>query len=203
MPEGNEGFHIGPFYGDFVPTPRQRTILSSLATYYSSDVQKKMLAPMLSQTMGTSLRALDWLVTNFSKKHNVMCRDARGRPFNIHQGYKVALSVNKRRHFDPFRRRTRVRVQSDSGDVLESTVGQLNFLHWASERGVLGYLDAHTAVVEDEMNETTRVSRQHRAARPNASRSKRGELTRAPSAPCSVYRASTTVSFGAVLPAPM
>jgi hypothetical protein len=197
MTSGPVSFRIGPFDGDFAPTPRQRTILSSLASYYSTEVQQKLLAPMLSQTTGTSLRALDWLVTNFSKRHNVVCRDTRGRLFNIHQGYKVALSVNKRRHFDPFRRRTRVRVQSDRGEVLESTVGQLNFLHWASERGVLGYLDAHTAVVEAEMNETTRVSRQHRATRPNASRSKRGELTKAPSAPCSVYRASTTVTFGA------
>tara|TARA_B100000787_G_scaffold57098_1_gene41532 strand:+ start:1564 stop:2220 length:657 start_codon:yes stop_codon:yes gene_type:complete len=181
---------IGPFEVDFVMSARQMNILVSLKEFYSSDTVKSLLMPVIDQSTSVSLRSLDWLVTNYSKKHNVTCLSKYNGMFNIHQGYKTALNVNKRRNFDPFRRRTRLRVRHDGG-FIESTIGQLNFMQWAEEHGVIKYLMDNLTNIDKEMNETTKQSRQ----RKKQGVTRRSELTKAPTARCMVYTVESKVTF--------
>lgn len=181
---------IGPFEVDFKMSARQINILVSLKDYYTSDMVTALLVPVISQSSRVSLRALDWLVTNYSKKHNVVCSTGTNSMFNIHHGYKAALNTNKRRNFDPFRRRMRLKVHYEGGEI-ESTIGQLNFLHWAQEHGVMKYLIDNLESIDREMNETTKVSRQKK----KQGITKRSELTKAPSARCMVYNIESKFTF--------
>lgn len=181
---------IGPFEIDFTMSARQMNILMSLKKFYSSETVSTLLLPVINQSTPVSLRALDWLVTNYSKKHNVICKSKNNPMFNIHQGYKTALNINKRRNFDPFRRRTRLIVHHDGG-VVESTIGQLNFMQWAEEHGVMRYLNDNLEDIDREMNETTKTSRQ----RKKQGVTKRSELTKAPTSRCIVYNVESVVSF--------
>lgn len=181
---------IGQFESGFKLTDRQVKILSSLVGYYTDEKVTDLLLPVLQHQSPISLRALDWLVTNYSKKYNVICRTRNGGMFNIHQGYRNALVVNKRRNFDPFRRRLRITVRS-GGQELESTVGQLNFMCWAKENGVVDYLLENLEHIEEDMNATTRLARLNKTL--NRSPSKRAELTRPPAGRCVVYSSSAMV----------
>lgn len=189
---GSETLRIGPFESDFQLTVRQRAILHNLERYYTPERLHDVLVPLLQQRTSTSLRACDWLVTNYSKKHNVVCQTKGGMLFNIHQGYRNALSMNKRRNFDPFRRRMRIRVYINDTEFVESTVGQLNFIYWATEHGVMDYLRDNIEDIDREMNETTQESKRKKS---EGSSQKRAELSKAPTSRCMVYTVGSTVRF--------
>lgn len=189
---GTAHTRIGPFRVDFRLTERQVNLLHELRTFYTSENVRLLLVPLVQQETSLSLRALDWLVTNYAKRHNVVCATLKGESFNIHQGYRATLGVNKRRNFDPFRRRMRLQVDLDHDQSVESTVGQVNFLHWAHVNGVLRFLRENIAAIEAEMNETTRASRLRRR---RGVVQKRHELTKAPPSRCMIYDRHCQISF--------
>lgn len=182
-----------PFEVEAKLTLHQLRILVTLAPFYTESRVREVLLPLTENRAPISLRALDWLVTNYSKKHNVLCLTRAGEPFNVHQGYKIALEMHKRRNFDPFRRRpAHVRVQL--GDkVVHSTVGQLQFMHWAFCNGVLAYAYRHVHDIESDMNATTRAVRALKSRIPPGAPRQRAELSRAPRGRCMVYSSSRRV----------
>ena len=189
--QGNIVHSIGPFQSNFQLTTRQCSILHHLKNFYNDEIIQSVLIPLLDQSSPMSLRALDWLVTNYSKKFNVICYTKNAEMFNIHQGYRTALNMNRRRNFDPFRRRLRINVVYSDG-MVESTVGQLNFLHWAYQQGVLSYLESNIADVDSDMNACAQKNKKDKEL---GKRKRRVELSRAPSSKCMVYNVETTVVF--------
>lgn len=142
---------------------------------------KNSLIPLITQELGVSLRVLDWLVTNYSKKMNLFIGD-----YNVHNGYKDTLSVYRRKHFDPFRRtlgkENHGRITFKYlGRVYETTVGQINFISWAFVRGILEYVKANVNEIEQDMNETTRARKKKKKAGV-----KRTALTTAPPYKCMI-----------------
>lgn len=189
---------IGPFVCADV-SQRQRGIVRRIAAFFTPEVIYQTLIPLVSQQSGISLRALDWLVTNYAKKHNIVCTTRDGQLFNIYHGYKVALSHFRRRNFDPFRRRVRMPVCVDGTVVCESTVGQCNFLYWADANGVLDYAIEHAKSIEGDMNLASAMHKaERRAARECGKPHRRRELSRAPSSKCSVYSVETHIVFDKV-----
>jgi hypothetical protein len=180
-------------------TQRQRSIMERIHEFFTDHIIQDLLVPLIQQTNGISLRALDWLVTNYSKKHNIVCRGAHLNLFNIYHGYKVALSHFRRRNFDPFRRRNRIRVVIDGADVCETTVGQCNFLYWAYVNGVLDYATQHSKDIETDMNSASAMHKaERRMQKANGVPHRRRELSSAPRSKCSVYQVATTVTFDCV-----
>lgn len=198
---------IGPFQSEVRLSLHQERILSSLIGFYTDERVDQILVPVTQSRSVTSLRALDWLVTNYSKKHHVLCRTQQGELFNIHQGYKDALELHKRRNFDPFRRRpSRVLVHRPAGQPpVPTTVGQLLFMCWAHENGVVEYTRTHASQIEADMNQTTRASRASKRAGAGSSRGtggdngmrsgggKRKELSRGPGRLCTVYPSARNI----------
>lgn len=170
---------IGCFEFTYLLSVQQKNILSELSKYYTADRIRNFLVPVLVHKK-TSLRSLDWLVTNYSKKFNILCRDKDGRLFNIHQGYRIALCINKRRNFDPFARKWRICVSAEDQSI-STTVGQLNFLKWASENGVIEFLYANQRQIDKDMVTTSKRARQNRKEN-----WKRCELTKPPFSKCTV-----------------
>src|SRR5436190_16490400 len=106
--------------------------------------------PLIRQNDHLSLRALDWLVTNFAKKNNIVLADEKSLvpPLNVYADYRSMLSFWKRKNFDPFRRHQRIYFIWRPDDkqepiVEETTLGQLNFLHWAEINGIIRYARQH------------------------------------------------------------
>ena len=119
---------IGPFVSLRSISQRQKSILYRICDFYNDDNIKNVLIPMIQQTSMISLRSIDWytspsrirrththtccpviivafrplpfrLVTNYAKKHNLVCYAPDGTLFNIYHSYKIALTHFRRRNF--------------------------------------------------------------------------------------------------------
>lgn len=131
-----------------------------------------------------SLRVLDWLVTNYAKKHNIVYvvtnPDGEHTTFNMFLEYKSQLKAYSKRFFDPFCRRQRLEFQCDRGRTLHTTVGQLNFFRWALQHGVVDYGATHNAAIEDDMLRSIRHrSSKAATATTGGAKPKRRELSKA------------------------
>ncbi len=200
-PPGSERARHGRFFYDpaRIP-PRHAHRLAEIAPYYTDEVVLQLLVPVIDQTYDVSLRALDWAVVNWSKKHRVLCRvapDDRADVINLFSVYKDTLRCWSRRMFDPFRRRERIYfLHPASGAPYSTTVGQLNFLRWAELAHVIDQARAHLPQIEQEMVSTLGESKRRRAVdRGAGQKRKRAELTPAPQSKCQVYIVSHQVEF--------
>ena len=185
---------IGPFFLDNA-NQRQKTIMARINPTLTNAIINSYLVPLITQESDISLRALDWLVTNYSKKYNIVCTTKNGVLFNIYHGYKIALSHFRRKNFDPFRRRQRIQLILD-GKKYDTTVGQCNFIHWAYQSGVLQYAKENSLDIEKDMNLAAHLNKIERKNQTDKGiPHRRRELSKAPIAKCSVYKIDTHVTF--------
>ena len=153
---------------------RQELLLSKLKLFYSTSKIKKLLKIINGETK-LSLRIIDWFVTNYTKKNNVLLYITKTKsviekntsskktkkakmesydlPFNIYLNYKSQLKAYSKKNFDPFCRRERINFYYNSDqDYIVTTIGQLNFFKWAIENNVLDYIEDHIDTIETDMN---------------------------------------------------
>lgn len=157
---------------------RSQKILTSLMKYYKDPEKLNMMQQIISAQSSSnkvSLRLVDWLVTNYSKSHNVVYY-VNKMPFNMHQSYKNMLRAYSKKLFDPFRRHKRVYLNGDNHDningVIETTVAQLTFFKWAIENDVLKYAYENRKTIKDDMDKNTRC----RSDESSESQQKRKEM---------------------------
>ena len=169
--------------------------MRSLQAYYTEDVLRNVLVPIITNTDNNtrrvSLRALDWLVTNYAKKRPVIYKvKPQGMPerlVNVYTEYKTLLWKFRRAHFDPFRRRHRIRFKLD-GVTYSTTVGQLNFMFWASRYGVLDYARAHITDIEHDHAKIVKI-------KTSENNKKRRQLSQSSHEKVFVFGEPVTVSF--------
>lgn len=176
---------------------KQEVLLSSLRKFYEVPENLRVLTDVLNhQKTGKhiSLRILDWLVTNYAKKHNIVYllpgEDGVPVTFNMFLEYKCQLKAYSKRFFDPFCRRERVEFTDADGTAFHTTTGQLNFFRWAVLHGVVDYGSRHSAAIEDDMLHSIR----HRTATATG-KAKRRELSRAAIKGCTKTHVKVTVRF--------
>lgn len=133
------------------PESKHDVLLDSLKKFYDDSEHLRSLTRVLRNESGISLRILDWLVTNYSKKHNICYVLPSGVPFNMFLAYKAQLKAYSKQLFDPFARRKRLEIPDGQGGALASTCGQLNFFRWALGYGVVEYGIAHAKDIEQDM----------------------------------------------------
>lgn len=189
------------FYDPHRIPPRHSHRLGEIASFYTDEMVLTLLVPVIEQTYDVSLRALDWAVVNWSKKHRIVCKVDTGNGkvdvVNIFSVYKDVLRRWRRRMFDPFRRRERVYFHHPTtGVIYSTTVGQLNFLRWAKIYGVIDQARAHLDQIEHDMVTTLSESKRRRQEeRVSGAKRKRTELTPAPRGKCQVYMLCHDVDF--------
>lgn len=167
---------------------KHEVLLASLGKFYDADDNLAVLRDALDGPHRMSLRVLDWLVTNYAKKRNIVySTNMHGHEaaFNMFLEYKSQLKAYSKRLLDPFCRRERIVFRG-----LHTTVGQLNFFRWAMHSGVLEYARAH----HDEIERDMLSSIQHRYAR-EAGGPKRTELSRAAVKTCTTTKLTVKVKF--------
>ena len=194
----NKVTEVGIFRSDAGFDKKQLPVMESLTGFYTPDVLKTVLLPIILHTgkkeRSISLRALDWLVTNYCKKHPIMYvlkTEGAERVVNMYSEYKSWLAKYRRTHFDPFRRKHKLSFTLD--DVTyHTTVGQLNFMFWASRYGVIDYAKEHIKTIEKD-HAVTMKSKQ--ADKSPSVKKKRRQLSHAPARKVMVLSSSISVGF--------
>jgi hypothetical protein len=146
---------------------KQALLIIPITKYFSDRRILNRLITILKGE-GVSLRLVDWFVTNYCKKYNVMYNvmdfrpsvpgmtEAQRRSFDnfiiVHTNYKGQLKAYSKRNFDPFCRRNRIRFYYEDNKYFITTVGQLNFFKWALECNIVDYVQKHMKEIEDDMN---------------------------------------------------
>jgi hypothetical protein len=194
---------IGIFYSDRPFDMKELPVMKILVKYYTPSVVRNVLIPIISNTnreKKISLRALDWLVTNYAKKHpqirKVKPSDMPEKAESMYSEYKMWLRKYRRAHFDPFRRRNRITFILDN-HTHQTTVGQLNFMYWASRHGVLDYAYKHIEEIENDHSESSRTKNRLKLPAPSShpGKRKRRQLSEAPMDKVLIYSNPITVCF--------
>lgn len=164
-------------------------LLRSLMKYYENPEALRILTDILTNTTKISLRTLDWLVTNYAKKKNVVYAH-NGKTVNVFLEYKGCLKAFSKHSFDPFQRRGRITITNANGQPMQSTVGQLNFFRFAISKGVIKYAIDHAAAIEADMMQSIkhRTSKEPRTV-------KRKELSKAAIKTATATDIKVTVRF--------
>ena len=140
-------------------------LLNSLTSFYNKKENSTELLRILNNQKNVSLRSIDWFITNYSKKNNInysIYKSPENKltfnseyPFhlnlNVFQSYKAQLKAYSKKKFDPFCRRDRIQFNS-CGEIIETTIGQLNFFKWAICNLITDYILLHKNKIELDMN---------------------------------------------------
>ena len=129
-------------------------LMVSLSRFYSQRNHMQRVMPYITCTSGVSLRLIDWFVTNYAKKHNIILPRTQNNNvvhFNVYLSYRAQLKAYSKQQFDPFRRRDRIRFYYERSESVETTLGQLNFFRWMLQNGVLDYVVEYAPDIERDM----------------------------------------------------
>jgi len=163
---------------------KEQWVLHRLETFYRNANHLERVRQILEGTSRRSLRLIDWLVTNYAKKHNISFLSKDNRHIIVYLAYKSHLKAYSKKMFDPFCRWKRIQFMG-----LNTTVGQLNFFEWALQDGVLDYLEEHFDDVQRDMDECSTTIQQ------TEGRKKRHELSRSATKSVCHHDVPVSVSF--------
>ncbi len=134
---------------------KNNLLMSSIIRYFQCGDHMETMMKFQSGNTKLSLRLLDWLITNYSKTHNVIYNiNVNGvtKSFNMYLNYKTQLKAFSKKQFDPFQRRDRIRLNIKN-QVILTTVGQLNFFKWAIQNNVIDFAEKNIQLIENDMNQ--------------------------------------------------
>ena len=153
-----------PWFKEILKTPELQDItLRNLYEFYLVNDNIQKVLPIITSNSNISIRVLDWFVTNYSKKFNIIYQignkddDSCDRFFNVYLQYKCQLKGYKKKLFDPFCRKQRIVFYYDHNKCAVTTVGQLNFFKWAIMYGVLNYVEKHLIEITNDMTNSNKM----------------------------------------------
>jgi len=184
---------------------KQDVLMEYLSTFYTENESlMDLFLKVISPDSKISLRVIDWFVTNYSKKYNVMYEIANNkivdekykgnkRQFIVYLNYKSQLKSYSKKQFDPFCRRERITYEYLPGKEVTTTVGQLNFFKWALENKVIEYIGKNALEIERDMIYTMRKNSPK--GKKLKERKKRQELSQAATKRINTHKCSVIVNF--------
>jgi len=140
---------------------KESLLLQSLYTYYQEDDNIDRMIPIVTGNAKVSLRVLDWFVTNYSKKFDIIFSIKKNYDmikFNVYQDYKNKLKSYNKRFFDPFCRKNKknltnkIAFKYNEDKYIVTTIGQLNFFRWAIRNKVINYVEEYLDSINTHMN---------------------------------------------------
>ena len=138
------------------PTINTDSILLSLYEYYLKDNNINKILPILTSNSIISIRVLDWFVTNYSKKYNIIYKSDEKdiQIFNVYLQYKSQLKGYRKKLFDPFCRNKRIFFYYEENKCVVTTIGQLNFFRWSIKYNILEYVEKNLTLICNDMNKS-------------------------------------------------
>lgn len=131
--------------------------LKGVYEWYNPENVQNVLLPVVTATWKISLRLLDWLVTNYTKRFPtwiVNLKQPNSNAFNVNNEYLRMRAQWTRILFDPFRRQSRYDNTiyfTINGLNYKSTVAQLNFIKWVVKTRVYDYAYRDKLVIRKHM----------------------------------------------------
>lgn len=98
-----------------------------------------------------SLRDLEAFVTKYAAIHGLWYYH-EGTEYVLHERYKAALTSYNKGLLDPFRRTQRVDIKYDN-KVIQTTIGQLNFLRFLIDSKALDWLENNYKIIRVELQQ--------------------------------------------------
>lgn len=136
--------------------------------YKTLDIKKVLTFIDIVEKKGkVSLRLIDWFVTKYSYKYKIRLDNREkdqdvGSGFNVYISYKAQLQSYKKRYFDPFRRKKRLKFKyffdKEKKVSLCTTIGQLNFFKWAFTNNVVDYVLEHAEIIAKAMTKANKLN---------------------------------------------
>lgn len=129
-------------------------LMISLSKFYNIKSNINKIIPLVEQKSHISLRLIDWLVCNYSKKNNtVITKERNGNiiHFNVYLSYRNQLKAYSKEKFDPFRRNEHIVFFYDVEKSIETTHGQLNFFRWVIQNDILEFINDNFEEIESDM----------------------------------------------------
>lgn len=149
-----------------ISTSKEQLLLLPIKEFYHDKHHFVLLNDILRGKHKLSLRLLDWLITNYAKKYNIVYRYEDGT-FNIFLEYKNQLKSFSKKFFDPFCRRNRIFYTNDHEviflnndniqnfkkrkDGIITTLAQLNAFRWFIKYGIIDYAIKYMEKIETDM----------------------------------------------------
>jgi len=118
------------------------------------DDKIEKIIPIITSNSNISIRIIDWFITNYSKKYNIIYKlnNSDITYFNVYFQYKCMLKAYKKKMFDPFCRKKRIAFYYDGNKCIITTIGQLNFFKWALSYDILYYIEANLKKIIYDMS---------------------------------------------------
>ena len=151
-------------------TSSQELLLHRITeTYEKNKKYKELLDNVLNDNKNISLRLIDWFITHYCKKTNLIFWIDKStnklyleynkklsenlKKFHVYLEYRAQLKSYTKTYFDPFRRHERISfiLEKKPLKIIETTIGQLNFFRWFFQNNILDYMTEHKDILEEEM----------------------------------------------------
>lgn len=144
-------------------TEKEKYVSIRINKFYSDIFNLEKLYNLLccyNKNSKISLSVINWFVTNYSKKYDIVYHINRpcGRIdyFSVYRSYKAHMIAYSKKLFDPYCRGTNL-VQLEYNDhKFETNIAQLNFLKWVFENLILEYISSNIdhIILDKQQNET-------------------------------------------------
>jgi len=136
---------------------KSELLLISLKQFFTEDKFVKVL-PIITGTSKLSLRVIDWFVTNYSKKYQIIYKIKENDEeyyINIYTHYRSQLNAYGKKYIDPFcRGKDRILFKVSDSQCVTTNLSQLNFFKWSLQYNVLDYINTHYNDIVKDMSET-------------------------------------------------
>lgn len=140
---------------NIIISSQENILLQSLKKYYNKNNKALIIIDIINGTSNISIRLIDFLITNYSKKNNISY-NINNINFNIYSNYKSQLKSFNKKYFDPFSRGSRIPYfflfTNNDEDCIITTIGQLNFFRWYLEKNIHKYILNNFNILELALN---------------------------------------------------
>jgi hypothetical protein len=151
-----------PVYNSKLLNTQNNLLFENLTEFYKKPEHFQQFLFYIHGESVVSLRIIDWFVTNYAKQYYTVYEiTERSSRFKVYDEYKQKLRAYSKRRFDPFCRWERIQITDGNGNMIETTIGQMNFFKWAIENHILDYIHANYDSIEKDMV-TRNSSTKHR-----------------------------------------
>lgn len=196
----NEIIKNRPWINDILKKPEMQDItLINLYVYYLTNNNINKLLPIITSNSNISIRVLDWFVTNYSKKYNILYKlnNDDNNFFNVYLQYKCQLKSYKKKLFDPFCRKKRIFFYYDNNKCIITTIGQLNFFKWAIENDILNYVSKNLELINIDMINSNKYhqSKSESSSESDKIRKKRRELSNSANKTINIQNYNIVLTF--------
>jgi len=142
--------------------------------FYKKNDNLEKILPIINGESMTSLRVIDWFVTNYAKKYFTVYNKGKDR-FKVYIDYKLKLKAYSKKRFDPFCRWDRINIPYKNETYIQTTIGQLNFFRWSLENDIIKYVEENMDEIKQDQEKRNSITKNNKKNK--ISRKRREELS--------------------------